>query len=172
MPFSSVNGFQTCQSFRTDTLIAKVDPPHWYQWSHRGTADTPCHQICQCLASGPNAADKTSGYAKRPCNFCWDLNWRSGPGPRPRSLCRPQYTALCCTGRLDIWAMSRSLRHGKCIFVLILKNSHICTHLKQGEMSVEPAPKIFIQNKLAKCRSKLQELDPLIVAKRMSWAML
>jgi hypothetical protein len=34
-------------------------------------------------------------------------------------------------------------------------------------MSVDPAPKIFIQNKLAKCRGKLQELGPLISAKRM-----
>ena len=34
-------------------------------------------------------------------------------------------------------------------------------------MSVDPAPKVLIQNKLAKCRSKLQELSPLINAKRM-----
>ena len=39
-------------------------------------------------------------------------------------------------------------------------------HLVQGEMSVDPAPKVFIQNKLAKCRSKLQELGPLINTKR------
>jgi hypothetical protein len=35
-------------------------------------------------------------------------------------------------------------------------------------MSVEPAPKIFLQNKLSRCRSKLQELQPLITAKRTS----
>jgi hypothetical protein len=36
-------------------------------------------------------------------------------------------------------------------------------------MSVEPAPKVFIQNKLVKCRNKLQELGPLINTKRMSF---
>jgi hypothetical protein len=33
-------------------------------------------------------------------------------------------------------------------------------------MNVDPAPKVFVQNKLAKGRSKLQELDPLLNAKR------
>ena len=29
-------------------------------------------------------------------------------------------------------------------------------------MSVDPVPKVFIQNKLRKCREKLQELQPII----------
>jgi hypothetical protein len=39
-------------------------------------------------------------------------------------------------------------------------------HYDTAEMSVEPAPKIFLQNKLSKCRTKLEELGPLIEAKR------
>lgn len=35
----------------------------------------------------------------------------------------------------------------------------------QGEMSVEPTAKIYLQNKLSKCRSKLQDLLPLLDAK-------
>jgi hypothetical protein len=34
-------------------------------------------------------------------------------------------------------------------------------------MCVQPAPKVVIQNKLAKCRNKLQELGPLINTKGM-----
>jgi hypothetical protein len=33
-------------------------------------------------------------------------------------------------------------------------------------MSVEPAPKVFLQNKLSRSRAKLQELDPLMDGKR------
>lgn len=33
-------------------------------------------------------------------------------------------------------------------------------------MSVEPAPKIFLQNKLGRCRAKLTELSPLLEEKR------
>lgn len=32
-------------------------------------------------------------------------------------------------------------------------------------MSVDDAPKVFLQNKLSKCRSKLQELGPLLDGK-------
>lgn len=32
-------------------------------------------------------------------------------------------------------------------------------------MSVDDAPKVFLQNKLSKCRSKLQELVPLLDGK-------
>jgi hypothetical protein len=32
-------------------------------------------------------------------------------------------------------------------------------------MSVEPAPKVFLQNKLSRCRAKLQELGPLMDSK-------
>ncbi|KAL0961378.1 hypothetical protein HGRIS_006332 [Hohenbuehelia grisea] len=39
-------------------------------------------------------------------------------------------------------------------------------HYDTGEMSVEPAPKIFLQNKLSRSRSKLQELDPVLASKR------
>jgi len=39
------------------------------------------------------------------------------------------------------------------------------SHYDTGEMCVQPAPKVVIQNKLAKCRSKLQELGPLINTK-------
>lgn len=35
-------------------------------------------------------------------------------------------------------------------------------------MSIEPAPKIVLQNKLSKCRSNLQEVAPLIETKRKS----
>ena len=33
-------------------------------------------------------------------------------------------------------------------------------------MSIEPAPKIFLQNKLRQCREKLQELAPVMDSKR------
>ena len=37
----------------------------------------------------------------------------------------------------------------------------------QGDMIVEPqAPKIYLQNRLTKCRSKLDELRPVITSKR------
>ncbi|KAJ7600812.1 hypothetical protein C8J56DRAFT_1074375 [Mycena floridula] len=39
-------------------------------------------------------------------------------------------------------------------------------NIRQGAISVEPAPKIFLQNKLSKCQSKLGELEPLIANKR------
>ena len=38
----------------------------------------------------------------------------------------------------------------------------------QSDLNTEPTPKIFLQNKLTQCRSKLQELVPLIAAKRKS----
>lgn len=34
-------------------------------------------------------------------------------------------------------------------------------------MSVDPAPKVFLQNKLSRCRGKLQELLPLLHEKRL-----
>lgn len=40
------------------------------------------------------------------------------------------------------------------------------THYDTSEMSIEPAPKIVLQNKLSKCRSNLQEVAPLIETKR------
>ena len=33
-------------------------------------------------------------------------------------------------------------------------------------MSIEPAPKIFLQNKLRQCREKLDELTPVMDSKR------
>ena len=33
-------------------------------------------------------------------------------------------------------------------------------------MSIEPAPKIFLQNKLRRCREELHELTPVINSKR------
>ncbi|KAJ7367108.1 hypothetical protein DFH08DRAFT_836568 [Mycena albidolilacea] len=39
-------------------------------------------------------------------------------------------------------------------------------HYDTDEMSVEPAPKVFLQNKLSRSRAKLQELDPLMDGKR------
>ena len=33
-------------------------------------------------------------------------------------------------------------------------------------MSIEPAPKVYLQNRLAKCKQKLQELEPIIKMKR------
>ncbi|KAF8073423.1 hypothetical protein FPV67DRAFT_1605812 [Lyophyllum atratum] len=39
------------------------------------------------------------------------------------------------------------------------------THYDTSEMSIEPAPKIFLQNKLSRARSKLEELAPLINVK-------
>ncbi|KAF8895149.1 hypothetical protein BD779DRAFT_1797047 [Infundibulicybe gibba] len=39
-------------------------------------------------------------------------------------------------------------------------------HYDTAEMSIEPAPKVFLQNKLNKCRSKLQELGPLMTTKQ------
>jgi len=40
------------------------------------------------------------------------------------------------------------------------------THYDVGEMSVEPAPKVYLQNRLSKCRTKLGELRPVIDGKR------
>ncbi|KAF8158545.1 hypothetical protein B0H34DRAFT_797918 [Crassisporium funariophilum] len=40
-------------------------------------------------------------------------------------------------------------------------------HYDTDKMSVEPEPKIFIQNKLRRCRAKLQELSPLMDSKRI-----
>lgn len=44
----------------------------------------------------------------------------------------------------------------------------LCWTLVQEAMSVEPAPKVFIQNKLRRSRDKLAELVPLIDSKRAS----
>ena len=38
--------------------------------------------------------------------------------------------------------------------------------LTQDALSIEPAPKIFLQNKLRRCREKLQELTPVTESKR------
>ncbi|KAI0693453.1 hypothetical protein C8T65DRAFT_668088 [Cerioporus squamosus] len=40
------------------------------------------------------------------------------------------------------------------------------SHYDHGEMSVEPAPKVYLQNRLGKCRSKLEELEPVLTSKR------
>ncbi|EGO23646.1 hypothetical protein SERLADRAFT_370507 [Serpula lacrymans var. lacrymans S7.9] len=40
------------------------------------------------------------------------------------------------------------------------------SHYDTADMNVEPAPKIFLQNKLARSRNKLQELEPVLQAKR------
>ncbi|TFY60166.1 hypothetical protein EVJ58_g5319 [Rhodofomes roseus] len=39
-------------------------------------------------------------------------------------------------------------------------------HYDTGDMVVEPAPKVYLQNRLTKCRSKLDELRPVINTKR------
>ncbi|KAH9936652.1 uncharacterized protein B0H18DRAFT_974885 [Fomitopsis serialis] len=42
-----------------------------------------------------------------------------------------------------------------------------CTvHYDTADMVVEPAPKVYLQNRLTKCRSKLDELRPVITSKR------
>ena len=41
-----------------------------------------------------------------------------------------------------------------------------CTDCYQGGMSVEPAPKVYLQNRLSRCRGKLQELEPVLTSKR------
>ncbi|KAG6827113.1 hypothetical protein H0H92_013157 [Tricholoma furcatifolium] len=40
------------------------------------------------------------------------------------------------------------------------------THYDTNDISVEPAPKIFLQNKLTRCQMKLSELGPLVDAKQ------
>ncbi|GBE83192.1 hypothetical protein SCP_0502390 [Sparassis crispa] len=40
------------------------------------------------------------------------------------------------------------------------------THYDTGDVSVAPAPKVFLQNRLHRCRAKLQELRPVLDAKR------
>ncbi|TDL17213.1 hypothetical protein BD410DRAFT_776337 [Rickenella mellea] len=40
------------------------------------------------------------------------------------------------------------------------------TYYDKGEMSVDPEPKVFLQNKLSKCRAKMDELTPLISSKQ------
>ncbi|KAJ3009402.1 hypothetical protein NUW54_g2793 [Trametes sanguinea] len=39
-------------------------------------------------------------------------------------------------------------------------------HYDHGTMSVEPAPKVYLQNRLSKCRAKLQELEPVLSSKQ------
>ncbi|OSD07541.1 hypothetical protein PYCCODRAFT_1430796 [Trametes coccinea BRFM310] len=39
-------------------------------------------------------------------------------------------------------------------------------HYDHGNMSVEPAPKVYLQNRLSKCRTKLQELEPVLSSKQ------
>ncbi|GJE88388.1 hypothetical protein PsYK624_044710 [Phanerochaete sordida] len=39
-------------------------------------------------------------------------------------------------------------------------------HYDNPDMSTEPAPKVYLQNRLAKCKQKLQELEPIIKMKR------
>ncbi|KAI8978808.1 hypothetical protein BD414DRAFT_119172 [Trametes punicea] len=39
-------------------------------------------------------------------------------------------------------------------------------HYDHGDMSVEAAPKIYLQNRLSRCRSKLQELEPVLASKQ------
>ncbi|KAH9933234.1 uncharacterized protein BXZ73DRAFT_89849 [Epithele typhae] len=40
------------------------------------------------------------------------------------------------------------------------------TYYDTGDMSVDPAPKVYLQNRLNKCRTKLQDLDPVLTNKR------
>ncbi|KAI0632446.1 hypothetical protein C8Q77DRAFT_1125758 [Trametes polyzona] len=39
-------------------------------------------------------------------------------------------------------------------------------HYDHGDMSVEPASKVYLQNRLGRCRAKLQELEPVLSSKR------
>ncbi|KAH9890020.1 hypothetical protein C8Q73DRAFT_706343 [Cubamyces lactineus] len=39
-------------------------------------------------------------------------------------------------------------------------------HYDHGEMSVEPAPKVYLQNRLSRCRAKIEELDVVLTSKR------
>lgn len=41
----------------------------------------------------------------------------------------------------------------------------------KGEMSVEPAPKVYLQNRLSRCRAKIEELDVVLNSKRKSGAL-
>jgi formin-binding protein 1 len=38
--------------------------------------------------------------------------------------------------------------------------------LLQDQINVEPAPKVFLQNKLSKSQTKLKEIEPVIAGKR------
>ncbi|KAJ2988591.1 hypothetical protein NUW54_g7971 [Trametes sanguinea] len=42
----------------------------------------------------------------------------------------------------------------------------LLTLIWKGTMSVEPAPKVYLQNRLSKCRAKLQELEPVLSSKQ------
>lgn len=37
----------------------------------------------------------------------------------------------------------------------------------QSEMSIEPAPKVYLQNRLSRCRQKLEELNPVLRSKQL-----
>ncbi|EIW59085.1 uncharacterized protein TRAVEDRAFT_122627 [Trametes versicolor FP-101664 SS1] len=39
-------------------------------------------------------------------------------------------------------------------------------HYDHGDMSVEPTPKVYLQNRLSRCKAKLMELDPVLASKR------
>jgi len=46
------------------------------------------------------------------------------------------------------------------------------SHYDSEEMSIEPAPKVFLQNKLSRCRVKLEEVTALVESKRRESAQL
>lgn len=50
--------------------------------------------------------------------------------------------------------------------MVVLLTSLLCfaVHHK-GEMAIEPAPKIFLQNKLRSCRAKMDQVGPQVQAK-------
>ncbi|KAJ6508511.1 hypothetical protein C8R45DRAFT_1168696 [Mycena sanguinolenta] len=48
----------------------------------------------------------------------------------------------------------------------LFSRTDLNSSINQDAMSVEPAPKVFLQNKLSRSRAKLQELDPLMDGKR------
>lgn len=59
------------------------------------------------------------------------------------------------------------LRHGKFVYVAKIGGQcSIYVSHEQGDLSVDAAPKIFLQNKLNRCRSKLGELRTVLDAKR------
>lgn len=64
------------------------------------------------------------------------------------------------------WNFEPCTSHYDTVGYRILSAALTTEHSPQGEICVESSPKVFLQNKLARSRGKLQELEPVLSAKR------
>lgn len=64
------------------------------------------------------------------------------------------------------WGFEPSAVHYDHVGVRCVPLNCYHTHVSKGDMSVEPASKVYLQNRLSRCRAKLEELDPVLSSKR------